>query len=275
MTSQLNGLLGPRVRDFARRILGRSAPWGLSDQTRKHLTMLPRYQRQEIEFFGRPLKICDSASFLSAWKEIFQGQIYRFKTSNPAPLIIDAGANLGLASIYLSKMFPNARLIAIESDPDICELLRANLAAQGVKRAEVLQRAVWDSEELLRFAQDHADAGRVNGAGTVEVQGLRLRDMLKQAETVDFLKLDIEGAEVRVLSDCQDSLECVQRLFVEFHSLVGQPQQLSELLSVLQYSGFRYYIERVGICSGHPFAGLQEEQGFDLQLNIWGVRRKT
>jgi FkbM family methyltransferase len=275
MKSLVRQCLTPRMRDAARRVLGRSDPWGITEQTLEELTQLPRYQHTKIRFFGNPLQVCDAASFLSAWKEIFQAQIYRFHAQTPAPLIIDAGANLGLASIYLSRLYPSARIIAVESDPEIFSLLQANLSAQGVHAEQVLCRAVWDSNETLRFSQDRADAGRVAGAGTVEVQGLRLRDLLRKFGSVEFLKLDIEGAEVRVLQDCRDSLAGVQRLFVEYHSQAGQSQQLAELLEVLQSSGFRYYIQHCGVCNLTPLAGLQAEAGFDLQLNIWGIRQQA
>lgn len=272
MRSLIRQCLTPRMRDYGRTLLGRSHPWGLAEHTAAQLSQFPRYQHREIRFFGRPLQICDAASFLSAWKEIFQFQIYRFQSQNPAPLIIDAGANLGLASIYLSRLYPQARVIAVESDPDIHRLLQANLTAHAVTAEQVLCRAVWDSDEWLRFSQDHGDAGRVGAAGSIEVQGLRLRDLLLQHSSIDFLKLDIEGAEVRVLRDCCDSLVRVQRLFVEYHSMAGQPQQLAELLDVLQHNGFRYYIQQSGVCSQTPLVELQVESGFDLQLNIWGIR---
>jgi len=274
MKSLVRQCLTPRMRDAARRVLGRSDPWGITEQTLEELTQLPRYQHTKIRFFGNPLQVCDAASFLSAWKEIFQAQIYRFHAQTPAPLIIDAGANLGLASIYLSRLYPSARIIAVESDPEIFSLLQANLSAQGVHAEQVLCRAVWDSNETLRFSQDHADAGRVAGAGTVEVQGLRLRDLLRKFGSVEFLTWILRGLRSVYCRIAGTALP-LQRLFVEYHSQAGQPQQLAELLEVLQSGGFRYYIQHCGVCNLTPLAGLQAEAGFDLQLNIWGIRQQA
>lgn len=260
------------ARDVARRVLGRPHPFGLAEADLQRLQGLPRYRAVEIEFFGRPLCICDAASFLSAWREIFAGQIYRFRATRQQPVIIDAGANIGLATIYLRRQYPESRIVALESDPQIFEILRSNLAAQNLGAVEILNRAVWDADEPLRFSQDHADAGRVGAGGEIHVQGMRFRSLLEQQDCVDFLKLDIEGAEARVLLDCESVLHRVQQIFVEYHSLTGQPQRLSELLGVLQRSGFRCYIERVGVRSGCPLVHIEVESGFDLQLNIFGIR---
>ncbi len=146
------------ARDVARRVLGRSHPFGLAEADLQRLQGLPRYRAVEIEFFGRPLYICDAASFLSAWREIFAGQIYRFRATRQQPVIIDAGANIGLATIYLRRQYPESRIVALQSDPQIFEILRSNLAAQNLGAVEILNRAVWDADEPLRFSQDHADA---------------------------------------------------------------------------------------------------------------------
>jgi hypothetical protein len=71
------------------------------------------------------------------------------------------------------------------------------------------------------------------------VRTVRLRDYLDQP--IEFLKLDIEGAEVPVLLDCSDRLEQVEHLFVEYHSFIGLPQPLDCLISILRSAGFRFY----------------------------------
>jgi len=268
----LRSLLPAAARDFARSLLGRSQPYGLAESELCRLQRMPRYVATEVPFFGIPLQVCDAASFLSAWREIFIEQIYRFTAASPSPLFIDAGANIGLASIAILQQYPAARIVALESDPQICEILAGNLKARPASAVQILNRAVWDSDEALLFAQDRADSGRVGPGGQLRVQGLRFLTLLEQYERVDFLKMDIEGAEVRVLLDCESVLDRVEHVFVEYHSSAGQSQQLSQLLGVLQRTGFRYYIKQAGVCSIRPLIQRQVESGFDLQLNIFGTR---
>ena len=272
MRNLLRALLPARTRDLARSLLGRNQPYGLAESELRRLQGLPRYAATEVKFFGRPLQVCDAASFLSAWREIFIEQIYRFRATGPEPLVIDAGANLGLASIASRQQYPGARVIALEPDPQICQLLRNNLQAHSAETVQILNCAAWDADESLLFAQDQADSGRVGLCGHVRVQGMRFLTLLEQHERVDFLKMDIEGAEVRVLLDCESELDRVENIFVEYHSAVAQPQQLSQLLGVLERAGFRYYVQQAGVCSRQPLLHRQAEAGFDLQLNIFGTR---
>ena len=258
------------IKEPLRRLLGLSHPNGLSHSERKRIAGLPRFQDDRAVLFGKPLMICDGASFLSSHKEIFEERLYEFNTGNPCPTIVDAGANIGLASIFFASLFPRAKIFAIESDPHIFDILQANLLGFAVD-VETIQGAAWDKNEPLSFHSDHADGGRIADGGTNRVQGIRLRDLICD-RPIELLKMDIEGAESRVLADCADSLNLVERVFVEYHSLASAPQDLSKLLEVFQDNGFRYYIQQTGVHSRRPFLRQECEAGYDLQLNIFAVR---
>lgn len=256
-----------------RTVLGKAHPYGLSASLKKHLKELPRYQQTSITLFDHELIIVDAASFLASHQEIFEHQIYKVSPATSAPVIIDAGANIGLASIYFYRANPASRITAIESDPTIHEVLCKNLRSFGATNVEVIHGAVWDRHEDLRFSQDHADAGRISDHGETVVAGIRLRDLI-EGQHIDLLKMDIEGAETRVLADCEGAMSGVQRMFVEYHSFAGKTQNLAQLLGVLERSGFHYYIQHTGVHSSHPLVKLEQEAGFDLQLNIFAVRRE-
>ena len=84
--------------------------------------------------------------------------------------------------------------------------------------------------------------------------------------------MDIEGAERRVLTDCVEELRNVKRLFVEYHSFAGQPQELKEVISVLSDTGFRLYLEPAGPLSHQPFEKRTIHKGMDSLVNIFGIR---
>jgi hypothetical protein len=90
------------------------------------------------------------------------------------------------------------------------------------------------------------------------------------AEPVDFLKIDIEGAEVDALL-ASTKLRNVKRIFVEYHSFCKQKQRLHELLQTLTDSGLRYYIKTI-FSPYHAFLKQETHAGMDLQLNISCVR---
>jgi len=233
-----------------------------------------RYQKQTISLFGRNFQLTDSASFLSIYREVFKDEIYGFTCENDRPYIIDAGANIGLSIIYFKQQHPDAEVIAFEADKDTYDVLKANVASFELQQVTLFNKAVWDSETTLRFFSEGADGGRVAISSDVnqitEVDAVRLRPYLERK--VDLLKIDIEGAEVRVLEDCSDLLSNVERLFVEYHSFAGQEQQLHCLLSLLTSAGFRYYISQVGTRSQHPLNGFAANLGIDNQLNIFAIK---
>ncbi len=132
--------------------------------------------------------------------------------------------------------------------------------------------ALWSSAGQLPFLSEGADAGRlahVQEQETTSVACVRLRDYLN--EPVDLLKLDIEGAETEVLRDCHDALACVSRVFVEYHSFVGQPQTLPSLLGILTDAGFRLHLQP-SLVSPQPFMERIIQVGMDHQLNIFAWR---
>ena len=105
-----------------------------------------------------------------------------------------------------------------------------------------------------------------------KVSTVRLLEFLDSEESIDLLKVDIEGAECDVLEDCQESLGNVKNIFIEYHSWNNCSQNLSKLLRILEQNNFRYFIN--GLCGRkHPFVNKGLHQNMDLQLNIFGVRR--
>ena len=237
------------------------------------LTKLPDYTPTSTELLGPKLEIVDAKSFLYTHGEIFEREIYRFKTVKKAPLIIDGGANIGLSVIYFKKMFPESRIVAFEPDPRIFSVLKRNCESFAFDKVDLIPKGLWTTETTLQFKQEGAEAGRItqqgNPAKLIDVPTVRLRDYLDQE--IDMLKFNIEGAETEVLLDCADKLQNVERLFVEYHSLADEPQTLHKLTGLLTESGFRLHVHSVGI-SDHPFIWRSVNYGMDMQLNIYAVR---
>lgn len=239
----------------------------------KRLAALPRYQAGTSGFFGTPTHFADAASFLSAGAEIFEREIYRFPSEAPAPRIVDGGANIGLAVLYLKQLYPRARITALEPDPGIAAVLRRNLDAWGFPDVELERKALGTAEGRLRFVSEGADGGHLGsapaGSRQIEVETVPLSHYLQ--EPVDFLKLDIEGAETEVLEAARPFLGSVRRIFVEYHSFAGQPQTLGRVISILQEAGFRLHLHPC-LTSASPFAGVVVSAGMDMQLNLFGWR---
>jgi FkbM family methyltransferase len=216
------------------------------------------------------LTVPDAPSFLSAHQALLLEGIYDFNTDNPTPYILDVGANVGVSVLHFKQQFPSARVVAFEADPIIFRYLQQNVAANNLQNVELVPKAVWTSEGSVSFHPDGADGGRIDSPaspGRVTVESTRLAPWLENGK-VDFLKLDIEGAEVDVIADCRDLLGNVKNMYIEYHSLVGARQRLGEMLDVCEKAGFRVYVDSVNRLRT-PFLTMPVHSGMDVQLHVY------
>jgi FkbM family methyltransferase len=246
----------------------------VSQKEDARIKRLDRYVETEIIFRGKEIRIADNASFLFMRKEVFDSEVYKFKSSNDSPFIIDCGANIGLSIIYFKSLFPQSRIIAFEPDDKIFSILKSNVESFDLLNVELIKKACWDKETTLKFFSEGADGGRTASSSDQEqiiyVETIRLRNYLTQR--IDFLKIDIEGAESTVIPDIADLLHLVENIFVEFHSFINQEQLLPEILTTLKHAGFRLHISAPGLTSKNPFVHLSTYASMDNQLNIYGFR---
>jgi FkbM family methyltransferase len=230
----------------------------------------PRYQPTKVKFDACTLEVPDCFSWVWQYEEIYVEEFYKFNTSTPTPVIYDCGANVGMSVLYFKQLYPKAQIKAFEAEPQIAAYLNRNLQSNGIVDVEVIEKAVWKDNAGVWFGEGQADDASIYGQGTKKlIPSVRLRDELAKEKKVDFLKIDIEGAEIDVLPDCADVLDRVQHLFVEFHAHIGHPQSLSIILNVIENAGFRYYIDT----NQHrkaPFVNhrYRNNNVMDLQLNI-------
>lgn len=232
-------------------------------------------KEERVEVFGKELKYSDRFWFLHGLEEIFIQKVYLFKTEKKAPLIIDCGSNIGLSIIYFKNCHPDAKVIGFEPDPQNFQLLKENLQSFSLNDVEIVNKAVWKASDMLAFSSfgnvgsKLAESAEVTGV--VMVPAVALSPYL-EAEEVDFLKIDIEGAEFEVLESCKAVLNNVKNIFIEYHSLPEKPQVLSRLLLLLEEAGFRYYIKEAWPNLRYPYMS-QKTVMFDLQLNIFAYRK--
>jgi FkbM family methyltransferase len=169
-------------------------------------------------------------------REVFIERCYASGlTGRPVETILDLGANIGLASAFLSACHPGARVVAVEPLPENAELLRRNAALHGwtvveaaVASAEGTRRLHWSPWWSSATTVDSVARNRLADRGRVESYGAR-PPLTVPAVTVpgimadhglgriDVLKLDVEGAEAEVLAGPPDWLRRVGLLLLEVH----------------------------------------------------------
>ncbi len=231
-----------------------------------------RYSTRSIKIHGKTLTVPDCLSFIWQYKEIYVDQSYAFKTENVAPIIIDCGSNIGLSALYFHSIYPNVKLTCIEADQKIASILEANLKANNLN-TEIIAKAAWIHDDGVHFSSEGSDSGSIQSSSSeLTIPSVRLKNILNKYNKIDFLKMDIEGAENTVIPDCAEELKKVERLFLEYHSNFNEAQKLDSLLSILKDAGFHYYIKTENKRKS-PFVNLHNTKMYDLQLNIYAYRK--
>jgi len=236
------------------------------------LLKLPRFTRGTMMIEGKPFLFHDSWSFIDTYREIFERGIYKFEAHGQKRTILDCGANMGLSVLYFSLHHPDHHILAFEPDDTVFDTLETNVKTYGLTNVTLLKKAVWDKEAVLEFHTDGGLGGRIGAAfgdqRPQRIQSIRLKDYIN--DDVDFLKVDIEGAEFDVLMDCRSDLSKVDKIFFEYHGFENRRQILHELLGILQENQFHYHIKESST-RRQPFVDRTlVNDSYDMALNIFG-----
>ena len=170
------------------------------------------------------------ATQAAALVEVFVMGDYDVPIDPPVSSIVDLGANAGQATLYLHDRFPDAAILAVEANP-----LTARVAARNFRgdlKVTVVCTAVTDHDGTAEVISTPGDswASSVTAARTDEIRGMvvssvKLGSLLAEhsIDSVDLLKVDIEGSEVLALTS-DAALERVRCVIGEIHpSVLNRP----------------------------------------------------
>lgn len=248
---------------------------GISMAEAKRIAENFPYSEGVANFFGNSFYFSSGVSFLHSVDEIFRDQIYLFKTTNNQPYIIDCGSNIGLSLYYFKQIYPNSEVVCFEPDREIFKILKKNAALlPNQESIHLHNKAVWTEDTTLEFFVEGGLAGScsVDFSGRNNIEKIPATDLKKfMNKKVDFLKIDIEGAENKVIFDIRNKLHLVERMFLEYHGIPGDPQNLGDILTLLSENGFTYYIQTADHIIKLPFCE-KEKLSFNQQLNIFCFR---
>ena len=239
----------------------------------KYYKHLPPGKIRSHRLFNKTFYFYSATELLHGLREIFIENIY--KQDLPAKgLVIDCGANIGMSVIYIKQHFPNAEIIAFEPDETNFDLLTKNIQSFGYSDVKLYKEAVWKENTTLLFSNEGSMGSRIevdNNSTTKKVKASRLKDFIDRH--VDFLKIDIEGAEYEVLKDIAGRLSFVNNLFLEYHGKFDQNNELVEIINIVRDAGFCFYIKEAAPIYTTPFSRTKNPNtDYDVQLNIFCFR---
>jgi len=193
----------------------------------------------------------DTINYL--FNEVFISNQYYFQPSSPKPLIIDCGANIGMAVLYFKRLFPDSKIIAFEANPYAFKLLDKTIQFNKINKVELHHVALYDKEtEVSFFIGDNIGTlvGSIRkergGSSELQIQAQKLSDYLKDIGSVDLIKMDVEGAEINIVHDLIESscINKVKEYIIEYHHNMNEDKsRLSSFLQKFELSGFNYNIK--------------------------------
>ena len=188
------------------------------------------------------------------FKEIFIDASYYFVPDNSRPTILDCGSNIGMSALFFKRLYPQSKIVVFEPDPKTFETLRQNVRDNGLSDVDCHQMALADFDGSVDFYQGEDENRsdllmsmlheRMPTGKKISVPVRRLSAFIDG--DIDLLKLDVEGAEVKVMTDLQENgkLRRIKRMHIEYHHHVGtQRDALSAFLKMLESNGFGYQIK--------------------------------
>lgn len=153
------------------------------------------------------------------------------------PVALDAGANIGLFTLFLCESVPGVKVTAFEPDSQNAEIARRTLASLIQSgQVELIEVAVGTCAEEIPFVAGYGMTSRRAVAGEQGTVLVRQVDVFEHLDGVGLLKLDIEGAEWDILRDPRWSDLMPPSVVMEWHGLHDnqrEPNPLEELKLLL------------------------------------------
>jgi len=222
------------------------------------LRAFPALERKRERLLDWDLEVFDYWVLVYLFEEIFVSRDYFFRAPSDRPRIFDCGTHVGLAIHYFKLLYPNARITGFEADPDTHAMAERNVRTNRLADVEIKNLALCPGRDTVTLYRDATiggapftsidrrlveQKGSPGAPRTQEVTATPLSAHLD--EPVDFLKMDIEGAELAVLEEvaATGKLPLIRQMVIEYHHhLDTTVDRLSVLLRLLEGDGFGYQL---------------------------------
>lgn len=170
-----------------------------------------------------PIYLRNKTSDIQVFYQVLFNLEYAIQLDFDPKVIVDLGANCGLASIYFANKYPHSKIIAVEPETENYVMLKKN--TEKYEQIITYNKGIWNKTCNL-IIQDNGNG--CWGFSVIEsseqssntVSAITLSQIINEnhLESIDILKVDIEGAEVELFSTCfEDWLDKVRVIIIELH----------------------------------------------------------
>jgi FkbM family methyltransferase len=162
----------------------------------------------------------------------------------PGDVALDLGANQGIyCCAFGAAVGPSGRVIAVEPIPRQVRRLKSNIEANGFSHCVVIEKAISDGDGIASLGMADGDTSASILAsdknGSIEVETTSVDEIAKKMKLsrIDFIKLDVEGAELLALQGASNTLR-------QFHPTLSieaaNPILFKDIQSLLRPLGYKF-----------------------------------
>ncbi|MFV8224377.1 FkbM family methyltransferase [Christiangramia aquimixticola] len=133
----------------------------------------------------------------------------------------DLGAHAGYYTLLFKTVNEKSKVYSFEPVDGNYANLQKHIEINKLEKVDVIKKAVFDKEGVLKFAKGNSVGGKISENGDMTVPVVKLSNLLLRGtiEYPDVIKMDVEGAEYRVLLDLKDILTSTNKplIFLSTH----------------------------------------------------------
>lgn len=171
--------------------------------------------------------------------------------------IIDAGANIGLSTVFFKNLYPSSTVVCIEPDDDNCLVINKHVNMNEFSNVFIEKVGLWDSNSYLTIIKDFRDGAkwslRVKAVDyETKLKGVSVNYLLNKynLKEIDLLKIDIEGSEKILLENegnLKEYISLVKVACIEVHEEFIATSKVISILERHNFSCFRLLDLTIGI----------------------------
>ena len=155
-------------------------------------------------------------------------------------VFVDAGAYDGQTSIDFLSWFKgnDYKIYSLELKEDMCDVIKE----KNIPNIEVINCAVWNKNEKLFIEIENERGSSAGRKGEKEVEGRSIDEVVKENEEITFIKMDIEGAELKALEGARKTiLKYTPRLAISIYHKFLDIYEIADYILQLN-SDYKFYI---------------------------------
>jgi FkbM family methyltransferase len=204
----------------------------------------------------------NTSDALMIW-EVWKAKVYddkRIPISSDA-VVVDLGGHIGAFAVRAARQARRGMIYSYEASNKNYTLLAKNIELNNLDNLYIENSAITNrrGEMFLYTPANNGILGsllQITSSFAEKVQARTFADIISEhaLERIDFLKVDVEGAEFDILLSCSDEIFAkIQRMIIEYHEFEGDKRSYQDLVNLLDSQGFQVVVEKAKFPQPHWF----------------------